>query len=64
MQTLDFAEYSGSITASTSLVRRVKSRDQDAPADVAKAAGMTVWAVYKARSRVLHRLRTELDELS
>lgn len=32
------------------------------PAEVAKAIGMTVWAVYKVRSRVLHRLRTELDE--
>ncbi len=34
----------------------------EAPADVARAMGMTVWAVYKARSRILHRLRVELDD--
>ena len=38
--------------------------EEDAPADVARAMGMTVWAVYKARSRILHRLRVELDEFA
>ena len=33
------------------------------PADVAADLGMSVWAVYKARSRVLHRLRLELAEI-
>src|SRR5262249_51261202 len=33
------------------------------PADVARELGMSVWAVYKAKSRVLHRLRQELDGL-
>jgi RNA polymerase sigma-70 factor (ECF subfamily) len=32
-----------------------------APADVADSLGMTVQAVYKAKSRVLRRLRQELD---
>ena len=35
----------------------------DRPADVAADLGVTVWAVYKARSRVLQRLRAELDGL-
>lgn len=34
----------------------------DHPADVAEDLGMTVWAVYKAKTRVLQRLRTELEE--
>ncbi len=34
-----------------------------APADVAKDLGLSVWAVYKAKSRVLKRLREELDGL-
>ena len=33
------------------------------PGDVAADLGMSVWAVYKARSRVLHRLRLELAEI-
>jgi len=32
----------------------------DAPRDVAEDLGTTVWTVYKARSRVLSRLRSEL----
>lgn len=36
----------------------------DAPADVAGDMGISVWAVYKARSRVLGRLRQELDGLN
>ncbi len=35
----------------------------DTPADVAADFGISVWAVYKARSRVLSRLRQELDGL-
>jgi RNA polymerase sigma-70 factor (ECF subfamily) len=35
----------------------------DRPADVAADLGVSAWAVYKARSRVLQRLRTELDRL-
>jgi RNA polymerase sigma-70 factor (ECF subfamily) len=34
-----------------------------APADVAEDLGMTVQAVYQAKSRVLRRLRQELDEM-
>ena len=34
----------------------------EAPAAVAKSEGMSVWAVYKVQSRILHRLRVELDE--
>lgn len=37
--------------------------DGQAPVDVAAALGLTVNAVYKARSRVLRRLREELGEL-
>ena len=33
----------------------------DRPADVAADLGVSAWAVYKARSRVLQRLRTELE---
>ena len=33
----------------------------DTPADVAADLGISVWAVYKARSRVLGRLRQELE---
>ncbi|MEX0819426.1 MAG: sigma-70 family RNA polymerase sigma factor, partial [Pirellulaceae bacterium] len=36
----------------------------DAPADVAADLGISVWAVYKARSRVLSRLRQEFEGLS
>jgi RNA polymerase sigma-70 factor (ECF subfamily) len=36
--------------------------DGEAPKDVAESAEMTVWAVYKIQARILHRLRTELDE--
>lgn len=43
--------------------RRV-SLEGEAPAEVAKAAGMSVWAVYKVQSRILNRLRAELDELA
>ena len=35
----------------------------DRPADVAADLGVSVWAVYKARSRVLQRVRTELEGL-
>jgi RNA polymerase sigma-70 factor (ECF subfamily) len=35
----------------------------DAAADIAKDLGLTVWAIYKARSRVLARLREEFAEL-
>ncbi len=35
----------------------------DKPADVAADLGVSVWAVYKARSRVLQRLRKELNGL-
>lgn len=35
----------------------------DTPADVAADIGISVWAVYKARSRVLGRLRQELEGL-
>lgn len=35
----------------------------DTPADIAADMGISVWAVYKARSRVLSRLRQELDGL-
>lgn len=35
----------------------------DKPADVAADLGVSVWAVYKARSRVLQRLRDELAGL-
>ena len=31
----------------------------DAPADVAADLGISVWAVYKARSRVLQKLKDE-----
>ncbi len=41
--------------------RRV-SLEGETPADVAKSVGMSVWAVYKVQSRILHRLRAELDE--
>ena len=33
------------------------------PADVAEDMGVSKWAVYKARARVLSRLRQELDGL-
>ena len=35
--------------------------DQDAAADIAADLGLSVWAVYKAKSRVLARLRAELE---
>ena len=35
----------------------------DQPADVAADLELTVWAVYKARSRVLQRLNQELINL-
>ncbi len=37
--------------------------DGRAPADIAEDLGMTLHAVYKAKSRVLRRLRQELDGL-
>ncbi len=33
------------------------------PAEVADSLGVTRWAVYKARARVLQRLREELEGL-
>ncbi len=36
----------------------------DTPADVAADLGISVWAVYKARARVLSRLRQELEGFS
>lgn len=44
MQTLDSADRSGSITASTSLVRRVKSQDQDAWRRLVNIYG---WSIYR-----------------
>ena len=35
----------------------------DAPNDVAADLGISVWAVYKARTRVLTKLRSELEDL-
>ncbi|MBC8289748.1 MAG: sigma-70 family RNA polymerase sigma factor, partial [Planctomycetes bacterium] len=35
----------------------------DEPNTVAEALGVSVWTVYKARTRVLNRLRGELDGL-
>jgi len=35
----------------------------DRPADVAEDLGLSVWAVYKSRTRVLHRLNRELKDL-
>jgi RNA polymerase sigma-70 factor (ECF subfamily) len=35
----------------------------DSPKDVANDLGISVWAVYKARSRVLSKLRTEFADL-
>jgi len=35
----------------------------DSPNDVAADLGISVWAVYKARSRVLTKLRAEFEEL-
>jgi len=37
--------------------------EEQSPADVARDLGMTLHAVYKAKSRVLRRLREELGEL-
>jgi RNA polymerase sigma-70 factor (ECF subfamily) len=37
--------------------------EEDRPSDVAADLGVSVWAVYKARSRVLQRLRSELEGL-
>lgn len=42
--------------------RRVMLEGQD-PGDVASDLGMSRWSVYKAKSRVLHCLRTELKGL-
>jgi RNA polymerase sigma-70 factor (ECF subfamily) len=33
------------------------------PDEVAQEMGTTKWAVYKARARILHKLRQELEEL-
>ena len=37
--------------------------EDESPADVATDMGVTVWTVYKARSRVLQRLREEFGDL-
>jgi RNA polymerase sigma-70 factor (ECF subfamily) len=37
--------------------------DGQSPDEVAEELSLSRWAVYKARSRVLHRLRTELQGL-
>lgn len=37
--------------------------DEESPADVARDMGLSVWAVYKARARVLRRLREEFEGL-
>jgi RNA polymerase sigma-70 factor (ECF subfamily) len=37
--------------------------EERAPAEVATALGVSVWAVYKAKSRVLQRLRRQLEGL-
>ncbi len=37
--------------------------DEMDPSEVAERLGMTRWAVYKARTRVLQRLRTEIEGL-
>lgn len=36
---------------------------KDSPQDVAEDLGISVWAVYKARSRVLAKLRSEFQDL-
>src|SRR5262249_7884516 len=36
---------------------------EHAPADVAAELGLSVWAFYRSKSRVLQRLRLELDRL-
>ena len=36
--------------------------ERDAAADIAEDLGITVWAVYKARTRILAKLREELGE--
>jgi RNA polymerase sigma-70 factor (ECF subfamily) len=38
----------------------IETRD---PADVAEEMGVSRWAVYKARARVLHRLQLEMKGL-
>ena len=35
----------------------------DSASDIAADLGVSIWAVYKAKSRVLQRLRAELDGL-
>ena len=37
--------------------------EDESPADVAECLQMTVWSVYKARARVLQRLREEFADL-
>src|SRR5262249_24624815 len=37
--------------------------EEQAPGDVARDLGVSVWAVYKAKARVLQRLRQELEGL-
>ena len=39
------------------------SSEGDAPNDVANDLQISVWAVYKARTRVLTKLRAEFEEL-
>jgi RNA polymerase sigma-70 factor (ECF subfamily) len=53
----------GEFAAATWQAFWLSTVDQQPPAEVAQRLGVSPWAVYKARSRVLARLRQELDGL-